>query len=147
MNLFGLVVDNFPSVAAAIVLAALGGHIAWRTKQRERTLAAAASLRHSVLSELVGLYPQPLDWPRDIHARLARSLPALSAAIEQFRPFVPWYKRSHFTSVWNTFRCHCETDIPAQCDTAKILYGGAKVATAQALLIHDVQALLSFASE
>jgi hypothetical protein len=67
----------------------------------DKTVAnPAAIFRSAVLAELGNVYPDPVAWPGNIDVFLHHRYPALRAAVENFRPFVPWWKRWLFDRAW-----------------------------------------------
>lgn len=67
----------------------------------DKTVAnPAAIFRSAVLAELGNVYPVPVAWPGNIDVFLRYRYPALRIAVENFRPFVPWWKRWLFDRAW-----------------------------------------------
>ena len=105
-----LIVNNFLAIAAAVLVAAFAGYVAWRNGRKSRYATACGNFRTSVLRALDGLHPRHASWPRDdfaIDPILREAFPALQAAVAEFRPFVPWWQRRAFDRAW--FRYHCST--------------------------------------
>ena len=109
-QLLDLIVGNF----RAVLIAALGGYIALRNNRKNRSAAAAACFRASLLQAFVGLYPSPVNWPADIDTHLRRIFPNLQVAVAQFRPFVPWWRRHAFDNAWFRYRCSTGRKIDIQ---------------------------------
>lgn len=54
----------------------------------------------AVLFELGNIYPVPVAWPGNIDVYLRYRFTALQTAVQNFRPFVPWWKRWLFDRAW-----------------------------------------------
>jgi len=74
---------------------------------RSARRAAAVKFTEQIHRELNGLYPHPVNWPKDdhaIHHILSAAFPALQTAVAEFRPFIPWWKRWLFDRAWFRYR-------------------------------------------
>jgi len=112
-----LVVNNFWAIAAAVLVAAFGGYVAWRNGQKSRHATACGNFRASVLRALDGLHPHHAKWPKDgqaIAPILRAAFPALQAAVAEFRPFIPFWRRHAFDRAWHQYHCSTGRDIDAQ---------------------------------
>ena len=96
-------------IAAAVSLfAALVAHrlAVWREQWSRRAMACAA-FRATLLESFHGLYPEPVDWPArpaEIVAVLERKFAHLQAAVQSFRPYVPFHRRHGFDRAWRLYR-------------------------------------------
>ena len=88
----------------AILLASFVGYIAWRNNFKVRRANACIAFRSAVLAELGSIYPNPANWPGDIDKFLRSKFAALQTSVENFRPFVPWWKRWLFDHAWRIYR-------------------------------------------
>ena len=78
----------------------------WREQEACRK-NASQKFTNSILTTLSGLYPIPTDWPSNgtaIIDILKSKFPALQAAVAEFSPFVPWYKKWCFERAWRIYR-------------------------------------------
>lgn len=106
---------------------------------------AATKFRSTVINELVGLYPIPIDWPIDITIRLNTTFPKIQAAVEEFKPFVPTGDVSSFNKAWLQYYAHCKNILPEACSDASVIYAGEKSKQAREDFKHNIDLLLKFA--
>ena len=88
------------------------------TRRREYQTArrkAAADFRAAFLSALNDIYPLPARWPDDIDPYLRGVFPKLQAAVEQFRPYVPFWKLGAYDRAWSRYRSCTGRQIDIQC--------------------------------
>lgn len=57
------------------------------------------------MAELGSIYPHASAWPENIDGFLRSHFTALQTAVENFKPFVPWWKRWLFEHAWFRYRC------------------------------------------
>ena len=95
--------DPWP-VLGALVMAFLVGYISGRVAKTGRYASACQNFRAALLGEFTGLYPLPSNWPTDIDDYLRNKFPQLQAAVAEFRPFVPWFRRWLFDRAWRKYR-------------------------------------------
>jgi hypothetical protein len=71
---------------------------------RYKSFCAAASVfRSKVLTELEGIYPLPINWPKDnaqIDPLLRSKFPKLQSAVEEFKPYLSKRKQRSLTNTW-----------------------------------------------
>ncbi len=142
-----LIVSNFWAIAAAVLVAAFAGFVAWRNGHKARYATACGNFRAFVLHTLNGLHPHHAGWPRDdmaIDPLLKSAFPALQAAVAEFRPFVPWWRKRAFDRAW--FRYHCSTgrSVDAQVYHHYMAFSGQP--DPKATFHANVSRLLSFAN-
>ncbi|HAI94419.1 MAG TPA: hypothetical protein DCM36_06850 [Xanthomonadaceae bacterium] len=130
-------------VAAPILLAAFGEYIAYRNNYKSRRAAAGAQFRAAITNALTGLYPLPAKWPANPERELQAAFPAIQAAVAQFRPFVPWWRRSAYDRAWLTYRSAYLREIDVQCYHHYIAFEGQP--DPQATFKKNVGRLLGFA--
>ena len=70
---------------------------------RRRHVTAAEHFRSTILAALSGLYPKPVNWPKDIEAHLYARLPAMREAFENFRRYVPQEHLRDYNRDWNNY--------------------------------------------
>jgi len=145
---------NFWQIAGAILLACFAAWLSYRTAYRERRANACLTFRTAVLNELGSIYPNPAVWPRDVDAFLRSHFTALQIAVENFRPFVPWWNRWRFDRAWFRYRCATGRKVDIQCylhyfDAYDSRTETQSQATARVkdLFHSNVSKLLSFANE
>jgi hypothetical protein len=64
---------------------------------------ACVKFRSTVLDILIGLYPDPVNWPNDgnaINRTLQAAFPALQIAVAEFRKSLPIWHRHQFDLAW-----------------------------------------------
>jgi hypothetical protein len=102
-------------VPIGAVLVALLAHRL--TISREKLAArrtASVKFRQTVLGLFSGWYPLPVNWPDDIDRSLRIAFPTLQAAVAEFRPYVPWWRRRAFDRAWFRYRCGTGREIDLQ---------------------------------
>lgn len=92
------------AVFGAILLASFVAWLGYRTAHRGRRANACAAFRVAILNELGSIYPNSTAWPENIDVFLRSRFAALQSAVENFRPFLPWWKRSRFDRAWRIYR-------------------------------------------
>ena len=103
------------TMLAMLIGVVLGHRLAIKRDNFTAKRNAAAKFRSSILSALEGLYPLPADWPVDIEIALRRAFPALQFAVEEYRPFVPWWRRWAYDFAWLKYRSATGRQIDTQC--------------------------------
>ena len=107
--------ENPYQILGAVLLASFVGYVTWRNNFKNRRAAACATFRSAVLKELGSVYPNVVSWPENIDGFLRSRFSALQAAVENFRPFVPWWRRWLFDRAWFRYRCATGRKIDVQC--------------------------------
>ena len=148
------VVENFATLATVLLTAAVGAYFLWRNNFKTRRANACAAFRSSVFTELGSIYPNPAPWPNNIDTFLRVRFVALQTAVENFRPFVPWWSRYCFDRAWFRYRCATGRKIDTQCylhyfDSYDPFTSTQAEASAnvKALFHANVKRLLSYAEE
>lgn len=149
-----LFVDNFWVVVAALFGPCFVGWIAWRNGYKTRRANACAEFRRVFLTELRSVYPIPADWPSSMQKLLAPKFEVFQAAVSNFNPYVPWWRRWQFKRAWVRFHNSDpkESDKPAFTHyTSRICFGNQtpeqRLDECKLLFYKDVTRLLSFANE
>jgi hypothetical protein len=96
--------SNIYAIVGAIFMAFLVGYINWHNNFRSRRAAACTIFRSAVLAELGSVYPNATTWPANIDTFIRSRFTALQTAVENFRPFVPWWRRYLFDRAWAHYR-------------------------------------------
>lgn len=112
-DLLTLIIKFRFEIAGALIMAAITAYLAEFNSRRSRLAVAAEKFRIIFLTELIGLYPIPSNWPSDVNGidRVLREIfPKLNAAVAEFRRFIPWYRRKFFDKAWE-FYCLGEDGI------------------------------------
>ena len=133
------------SIIGAILLASFVGYVSWRNNFKVRRANACAVFRSAVLSELGLIYPKPAVWPENIDVFLRSHFTALQIAVENFRPFVPWWNRYSFERAWFRYRCSTGRKVDVQCYHHYMAFGDNP--NYKAIFYANVSFLLSFANE
>lgn len=98
---FGLLAALFIGIVTQVISHALS-----MRRDRQTRANACADFNAAVHEAFSGLYPIPNSWPADklaIVNILERQFPLLQAAIGNFRPNVPIYKRWLFDRAWRIY--------------------------------------------
>jgi len=101
------IVANQMVIVGTLVLACFGAYLTWRNGYKGRVAAASTKFRATVLAAFSGLYPHEVNWPSrssDIAHMLKEKFPELQAAVSEFRPYVPWWRRRAFDKAWFMYR-------------------------------------------
>jgi len=122
MNIFGFILTArdlwLLGTAGALFIVLINYWLA-NTKDRIARLAvASAKINSEMLNILSGLYPLPSNWPEDINALDAffrSAFPKMQIAVEEFKRFLPWYKKICFNRAWSRFRNAYGRDQDIQC--------------------------------
>ncbi len=89
MEVFGVPIQFFATIAAALIAAFIGVWALFRVWKLNARRAASVKFRAAILTAFSGLYPLPTEWPNDIEQRLRSVFSELQIAIAEFRPFIP----------------------------------------------------------
>lgn len=89
--------------------------------------------------------PHPVRWPADIDAFLRGVFPQLQAAVAEFRPFLPMYRRLAFDRAWFTYRCATGRQIDIECYHHYMAFAGQP--DPKQTFSRNVERLLSFAKQ
>jgi hypothetical protein len=106
---------SFQHILGTIVMAVLVAHFVYRNNMKARVAVACTNFRKDFTTELKDIYPLVGIWPSDIDAFLRGRFSNLQVAIENFRPFVPWYKRWLFDKAWFRYRSATGRKVDIQC--------------------------------
>ena len=94
-------------LVGVLIVALVNHRLTFWREQEARRKNASQKFTNSILTTLSGLYPIPSDWPSNgtaIIDILKSKFPALQAAVAEFSPFVPWYKKWCFERAWRIYR-------------------------------------------
>ncbi|HAJ26610.1 MAG TPA: hypothetical protein DCG53_05100 [Syntrophus sp. (in: bacteria)] len=98
---------HISQIAGALIMACIVAYLAGFNNRRNRCAVAAEKFRNAFYNELKGLYPTPTDLPKDFHIldnRLRKSFMVLQCAVDEFKHFIPWYRRWFFFRAWHRYR-------------------------------------------
>lgn len=143
--LIELILKNFNNIVGTILVVVLTAYFLWRNNFKSRRAAACAAFRAAILAELGSVYPKAPVWPDNIDLFLRSHFTGLQAAVENFRPFVPWWKRWFFENVWFRYSCSTGRKVDVQCYHHYMAFGDNPN---YKLIFHsNVTKLLAFANE
>ncbi|MCQ8116997.1 hypothetical protein [Methylomonas rosea] len=137
--------EHFVSIIGVLLTTSLVAYLTWRNNFKVRRANACVAFRAAVLSELGSIYPNPAEWPKNIDAFLRSHFTALQIAVENFRPFVPWWKRWLFSRAWFHYRCSTGRPVDIQCYQHYVDFGDNP--NHKAIFYANVSRLLAFANE
>lgn len=103
------------SIAGALILLLIRHWLQKSSAKSSRFASACEKYRATLLDVFSGLYPKPTDWPENIDNKLTAIFPNIQQAIEEFRPFLPWYKRISLDRAWFRYRCSTGRKVDTQC--------------------------------
>jgi len=143
--MFDAFIDNPNAIFGSVLLACFIAWLGYRTAYRGRRATACATFRAAVIFELSSIYPTPSEWPNDINHFLRNRFTAIQSAVENFRPFVPWWNRWRFDRAWFRYRCSTGRKIDTQCYHHYMAFGDNP--NYKRTFHSNVSNLLSFANE
>jgi hypothetical protein len=147
--MLNIIVENVHTIAGAILLSAWIGWIRWRNNKKSRLAEASAKFRNKVLNELEGLYPDTVNWPKDIDVKLRQTFPAIEIAVAEFRYFVPFYRKGAFDVAMKEYHNNCCAITGDTC-AAYVMYPDMRKPGEQSpekIFKDSIEALLFFARE
>ena len=140
---------SFGTLCGILVTSLINHFLAGRRDRDGRRLDrfqnSADRFAAEIHAQLKGLYPEPVDWPKNVGEHLRQVNGRLQVAAADFRRVLSDGDANDFDTDWKTYRDHCQKEIPEQCSMANALYGkGPKTPEAQQLLKNDIDLLLMF---
>ena len=97
--------NNFWGISGSILLVCFTAYLTFRHTQQIRRQTASDNFRNTILSELKGLYPTPVDWPErshDVTYILKAKFPEINRAVTEYSRFVN--NRKEFLRDWDFYR-------------------------------------------
>ena len=94
-------------IAGNLILAGIGAIVIYFNSRKNRHADAAEKFRAVFYAKLKGLYPTPSQWPQDFNVlnnRLREAFACLQSAVNEFKRFVPLYRRKCFNLAWRQYR-------------------------------------------
>lgn len=82
---------------------------------RRRRLDAIDNFRHTIETELAGMYPRPINWPNNVNKYLCDRLPEMQENFEVLRLFIPQDSLHQYNEDWNKYRDFCFTVTDEKC--------------------------------
>lgn len=89
---------------ATLLVGLLSALLVLYVRRRNASASAAAMFRAALLDALSGMYPVPTTWPANIDLHLRQLFPAVQRAVQEFRPYVPWYSKRSYDRAWFVYR-------------------------------------------
>jgi hypothetical protein len=118
MQAIEVIINNFHVIAGYVLLACFVAYLNYLINSRNRFAAASTKFHSSVLEILMGLYPVPINWPKNgvgIDPILRDAFPRLQIAVAEFRPHIPLFRRKKYDNCWFRYRCSTGREIDQQC--------------------------------
>ncbi len=146
-------INYFYAIAGGILSLSFGGYITWRIYSKKRFVDAADNFGNTILTELEGLYPTPIKWPKEpmmIVEILKEKFPRLEVAVTKFRGHLMWFKRSRFDRAWQEYHKDYFQYVPMQGESysyGKLIEKHNTMNTYQDTFRNNVAALLKFAKQ
>jgi len=110
-------VPIWPLALLAVAITCAGIYEPFR---RKRYAIAANNFRLSIHSILSGLYPEPVNWPKDIGVYLRDRLPAMLEVVEDFRYDVPQERIAVYNKNWHSYCQFCNEITDDKCTAAEL---------------------------
>ncbi len=111
MNLFGMMLNPCDlwllGIVGGLATILINYRLANTRGRIARLATASAKFNYDVLNILSGLYPLASNWPNgtnELDALLRSFFPKMQIAVEEFKHYLPWYKRILFKRAWSRFR-------------------------------------------
>lgn len=91
---------------------------------RKRKSDAIFNYRHTIETELAGMYPKPTNWPKNVNQFLCSRLPEMQDNFEVMRVFLPQDLLFSYNDDWNKYRDFCISITDEKCAaTAELAEG------------------------
>ena len=71
---------------------------------RKRKEDALYNYRYTIETELSGMYPKPINWPKNVDKHLCALLPEMQDNFETLRVFLPQDLLKDYNNDWNKYR-------------------------------------------
>lgn len=144
MNLETTIIAAFIGAVVALFGFIAAHRLSFWRERHARHVSACIAFRSVVLAELGLVYPYSHNWPNDINFFLHSHFTVLQTAVENFSPFVPWWKRRSVMRAWVRFHSS-NSDARSQSYYHYLEFGSNPN---YKTIFHDnVKHLLSFANE
>ena len=99
--------DNRPYLIALCV-PLIGAYFAVHIHNRNRFNIASDKFRNTILTELKGIYPVNGFWKPEIYPKIQGTIPAIKKAALEFRPTMPFYRKSRFDKAVTEYCDQCQ---------------------------------------
>ena len=106
-------VPGWPFVLIAFALICAGLFEIYNRKRHARAVNRFRLSIHSILSDL---YPEPINWPKNIDVYLCEKLPAMQRTIEEFRYRVPQEDIPKYNEDWHSYYKFCDEITDDSCN-------------------------------
>ncbi len=130
-NILDIITKYKWQIVSAIDMALIVAYLAGLNNRLNRLATASSNFRNVFLNELKGLYPIPSEWPKEaiaIDYRLRQVFPNLQVAVQEFKYFIPWYRRPLFNRAWYRYRLGKDgREIDQQCYHQYMPFSGTSV--------------------
>lgn len=83
------------------------GALAIDLVNRKRKEDALFNYRNTIETELSGMYPKPINWPKNVNQYLCARLPEMHDNFETLRGFLPQDLLGEYNMDWNKYRDFC----------------------------------------
>ena len=83
------------------------GALAIEVINRKRKEDAIFNYRNTIETELSGMYPKPINWPKNVNKYLCSLLPEMQDNFETLRVFLPQNLLAEYNKDWNEYRDFC----------------------------------------
>ncbi|MDP1559450.1 MAG: hypothetical protein Q8K59_06170 [Nitrosomonas sp.] len=74
---------------------------------RKRKADAIHNFRYTIETELAGMYPKSVNWPKNVDTYLRARLPEMQENFEVMRVFLPQDLLLAYNTAWNKYRDFC----------------------------------------
>ncbi len=101
-------VPMWPLVLLAAGLVVVG---IYELIRRKRHAEAVDEFHSAILSTLSGLYPKPINWPKNIDTYLCARLTVMQEIIDDFKPEVAQEDIKAYNRDWDNYYHFCRTEV------------------------------------
>ena len=91
------------------------GALAIDLVNRKRKEDAMFNYRNTIETELSGMYPKPINWPKNVNQYLRALLPEMHDNFETLRGFLPQDLLAEYNKDWNEYRDFCVSITDEKC--------------------------------
>ena len=95
---------EIPAPLVTFLIGLVSAFIVLYVRRRDASSNAAVKFRSALLDAFSGMYPVPATWPANIDSHLRQLFPTVQRAVEEFRPYVPWYSKRSYDTAWFVYR-------------------------------------------
>lgn len=140
-----------PQSTVVVLVALFSALVLLHVHRRNAARSASVKFRNTILTKLAGLFPVASNWPDNIHRHLESVFPDIQAAVSEFRPYVPLWRRKTYDRDWFAYYCCTAREVDHNCQVyhhyMDFTSAEQPVPNGKKTFHRNVARLLSYASE